>query len=166
MTSFLVRFYDTVANSCMVRPIACNTCRASLYEWSFLFNDRVQIKSNLFASTKYKEKQLKNIRLTQKKSTTNRPWMLAGLKGRETALTWALKNEQKHNNDHVYNNVLSFIVYLRPLELGDYFHGCLCVNIFTSWLFSWHSSERLSGYWKYGTKRLCHCAVFLSNFCV
>ena len=31
--------------------------------------------------------------------------MLAGLKGRETALTWALKNEQKHNNDHVYNNV-------------------------------------------------------------
>ena len=31
--------------------------------------------------------------------------MLAGLKGRETALTWDLKNEQKHNNDHVYNNV-------------------------------------------------------------
>jgi len=31
-----------------------------------------QIKSNLFASTKYKEKQLKNIRLTHTKSKTNR----------------------------------------------------------------------------------------------
>ena len=29
--------------------------------------------------------------------------MLAGLKGRETALTWALKN--KHSNDNVYNNM-------------------------------------------------------------
>jgi len=29
--------------------------------------------------------------------------MLARLKGRETALTWALKNEHKHNNDNVYN---------------------------------------------------------------
>ena len=44
--------------------------------------------------------------------------MLAGLKGRETALTWALKSKHKHNNDNgvrlatcnytednVYNNV-------------------------------------------------------------
>ena len=31
--------------------------------------------------------------------------MLAGLKDKETALTWALKNEHKHNNDQVYNNV-------------------------------------------------------------
>jgi len=52
-----------------------------------------------------KEKQLKNIRLTHTKSTTYRLWMLAGLKGRETALTWALKNSHKHNNDNVYNNM-------------------------------------------------------------
>jgi len=31
--------------------------------------------------------------------------MLAGLKCRETALTWALKNKHKHNNDNVYNNM-------------------------------------------------------------
>ena len=31
--------------------------------------------------------------------------MLAGLKGRETALTWALKNKHKHSNDNVYNNM-------------------------------------------------------------
>ena len=31
--------------------------------------------------------------------------MLAGLKGRETALTWALKNEHKHNNDNVYKSM-------------------------------------------------------------
>ena len=31
--------------------------------------------------------------------------MLAGLKGRETALTRALKNKHKHSNDNVYNNM-------------------------------------------------------------
>ena len=31
--------------------------------------------------------------------------MLAGLKGRETALTWALKNKHKGNNDNLYNNM-------------------------------------------------------------
>ena len=63
-----------------------------------------QIKSNqiYMPAQNIKEKHCswKNIRLTHtKKSTTYRLWMLAGLNGRETALTWALKNNHKHNND-------------------------------------------------------------------
>ena len=65
--------------------------------------ETVQIKSNLFASTKYKRKTVEKHKVNTKKSTTYRQWMLAGLKGKETALTWALKN--MHSSDNVYNNM-------------------------------------------------------------
>jgi len=77
-----------------------------------------QIKSNqiYLPAQNIKEKQLKNLMFfncfncvntkNQQQTDYDRLWMLAGLKGRETALTWALKNEHKHNNDHVYNNMM------------------------------------------------------------
>ena len=40
-----------------------------------------QIKSNLFASTKYKRKPVEKHKVNTNKSTTYRLWMLAGLKG-------------------------------------------------------------------------------------
>jgi len=63
-------------------------CTADPRESTFLYR---RISNQIYLPAQnIKEKQLKNIRLTQKKSTPYRLWMLAGLKGRETALTWAL----------------------------------------------------------------------------